>query len=118
MATNKKYFQDHFILLLLSTNIFLAFSTVVIMLARLSDGRTGSVITQYRPTLGIGEYQRGSVTELLSFIVFALLVATVHTVLSQRIYQIHRHLAIVVLGLGILLLLLGIIVSNALLALR
>lgn len=118
MATNKKYFQDHFILLLLSTNLFLAFSSIVIMIARLSDGRGGSVITQYRPTLGIGEYQRGSITELLSFMVFALLVAVTHTVLSHRVYRVNRHLSVVILGLGILLLLLAIIVSNALLALR
>jgi hypothetical protein len=38
--------------------------------------------------------------------------------LSLRAYKIHRQLAIAVLSLGILLLLLTIIISNALLVLR
>ncbi len=118
MATSKKYFHDHLILLLLSTNIFLAFTTIVLVLVRLSSGRGSSYITQYRSPLGINAFQTGSVSELLSFVLFALLIATVHTVLSMRIYKVHRHLAVVVLALGILLLLLAIIISNALLALR
>lgn len=118
MASNKKYFQDHFILLLLSTNVFLALSTIIIMLARFSDGRGGSFFTQYRESLGIGEYQRGSISELLAFMIFAAIVATVHTVLSHRTYKVSRHLSITILALGIVLLLMAIIISNALLALR
>ena len=118
MATNKKYFQDHLILLLLSINAFAAFITIVLVVARLSQGRGSSYITQYRSPLGIDAFQTGGVTELLSFILFAILVATVHAVLSYKVYHVHRHLAIVILALGILLLLLAIIISNALLALR
>lgn len=118
MAMPKKYFQDHLILLLLSINAFLAFSTIVLVLARLSSGHGSSYIVQYRSSLGINAFQTGGVSDLLSFIVFALLVLGIHTVLSMRTYEVNRHVSIVILALGILLLLLTIIISNALLALR
>lgn len=118
MATSKKYFHDHFVLLLLSVNAFLAVAASILVLLRLSSSHGNSYIVQYRPSLGINAYQTGSVLELLSFVVFALLVLTVHTMISLRAYQIHRQLAIAVLSLGILLLILTIIVSNALLVLR
>ena len=118
MAKPKKYFQDHFILLLLSINAFLAFSTIALILVRLSAGHGDSYIVQYRSSLGINAFQTGSVIDILSFIAFAILVLVIHTVLSLRIYQISRHLAIVTLSLGVLLLLLTIIISNALLILH
>jgi hypothetical protein len=118
MATPKKYFQDHLILLLLSTNAFLALSGIALVLARLSAGHGDSYIVQYRSSLGINAFQSGGVSDLLSFVLFMLLVVGVHTMLSIRVYAIHRHLAVVILSLGILLALLAIIISNALLALR
>lgn len=118
MATPKKYFQDHLILLLLSINVFLVFVTVASVLVRLSAGHGSSYIVQYRSSLGINAYQSGSVFDILSFILFAFLVLAVHTVLSLRTYPIHRYLAIAILSVGILLLLLTIIISNALLALH
>jgi hypothetical protein len=118
MATPKKYFHDHVVLLLLSINAFLAFSSVILVLARLSQSQGSSYIVQYRSSLGINAFKTGGVSDLLSFILFALLVLGLHTVLSMRTYPVNRHVAIVILALGILLLLLTIIISNALLALR
>jgi hypothetical protein len=46
------------------------------------------------------------------------LVLVIHTFLSMKAYHVHRQLAITVLSLGVLLLTLTIIVSNALLVLR
>lgn len=118
MAVPKKYFHDHLVLLLLSINAFLAFAASLFVLLRLSTGHGNGYIVQYRPSLGINAFKTGSVTELLSFIGFALLVLVVHGVLSMRAYHIHRQLAVTILGLGVLLLVLTIIVSNALLVLR
>ena len=118
MATPKKYFQDHLILLLLSINAFLAFSGIVLILARLSAGHGSSYIVQYRSSLGINAFKNGSVSDLLSFILFVLLVLAVHTVLSLRTYDVNRHMAIAILSIGILLLSLSMIISNALLALH
>jgi len=118
MASNKKYFQDHFVLLLLSVNAFLAVAGSIFILLRLGTSHGSGYIVQYRESLGINAFETGGVVELLSFVAFALLILAIHTMLSLRAYKIHRQLAIAILGLGILLLLLTIIVSNALLVLR
>ena len=118
MATSKKYFHDHLVLLLLSINAFLAVGTAIFVLVRLSTSHGNGYIVQYRPSLGINSYQTGSVAEILGFIVFAALVLTVHTGLSMRAYNIHRQLAIAILSLGLLLLVMTIIIANALLMLR
>ena len=118
MASTKQYFHDHFVLLLLSINAFLALAGSLFILLRLGTSHGNGYIVQYRPSLGINEYQTGGITGLLSFVVFALLVFGIHAVLSHKIYRIHRQLAIAVLSLGILLLLMTIIIGNALLALR
>lgn len=118
MAAPKKYIQDHVVLLLLSANIFLAVSTVIFVLLRLSAGHGSGYIAQYRPSVGVDSFKPGSVVDLLSFIIFAFLVLAIHTILSIRCYAINRHLTIAILGLGILFLLLTIIVSNALLVLH
>lgn len=118
MAKPKKYFQDHFILLLLSVNAFLAFGTIALILVRLSAGHGDSYIVQYRSSLGINAFQTGSVIDILSFIAFALLVLAIHTLVSLRVYQLSRYLAVVTLSLGALLLVLTMIISNALLVLH
>jgi hypothetical protein len=58
------------------------------------------------------------VLDLISFSVFAALILAINIGLSYRTYMIHRQLAVAVLSLGILLLILTIIISNALLVLR
>ncbi|HET9174080.1 MAG TPA: hypothetical protein VFN56_02235 [Candidatus Saccharimonadales bacterium] len=121
MAVPKKYFHDHLVLLLLSMDTFLAFLSAIFVLLRLSSGHGNGFIVQCRDCsnpLAINKFTTGSVTELLSFIGFAFLVLAVHTILSMRAYHIHRQLAIAILSLGVLLLVLTIVVSNALLVLR
>lgn len=118
MATPKKYFHDHLILLLLSINAFLALAGSIFILLNLSTGRGSIFYIQYRPILGPSAYKTGSVVDLLAFVAFMLLILGAHTVLSLRAYRIHRQLAIVILSLGILLLILATIISNSLLVLR
>jgi hypothetical protein len=119
MSTTKKYFQDHFVLLLVSINGFLALSAIIFILIHLlSTSHSNGYIVQYRPSLGVNSYQTGGILQLFSFTVFALLVVVTNIALSYRVYKIQRQLAIGILGLGILLLVLTIIISNALLLLR
>jgi hypothetical protein len=118
MAISKKYFRDHFVLLLLSTNTFLALLTTILVVLRLTSEHGSSYIVQYRSNIGINAFKTGSVVELLSFIVFSFVVLIMHSLLSYRIYPISRQLSVTILSLGILLLVLTIIVSNALLVLR
>lgn len=121
MTIPQKYLHDRLILLLLSTNIFLSLAASVFILLQLSARHTADYIVQCRDCSNlayVGRFTHGSIIELLSFIVFALLVAAIHIVLSVRTYQIHRQLAVTTLASGVLLLVITIIVSNALLVLR
>jgi len=117
MTIPKQYLHDRLILLLGSINAFLTFLLIVLTLVRV-DTSHSSYIVQYRANVAIDAFKSGSSSELYGFIAFGLLVFVLHTVISLRTYLIHRHLAVIVLGLGTLLLLLTIIVSNALLVLR
>lgn len=116
MANPSKYLHDRLVLLLLSANAFLAVLTTLSVLFRLHGSGEGFIV-QYRANLGIGAFQNGSVDQIISFIFFALLVFAVHAVLSWRTYPIRRELSVLILGLGTLLLVVGAIVSDALLAL-
>ena len=119
MAIPKKFFHDHLVLLLLSINAFLALFGSILVLLRLSSSHgSNGYIVQYRSNLGVNTFTNGSVTELLSFIGFMLLVLGIHSLLGIRVYKIHRQVTIAVLSLGSLLLLLAIIISNALILMR
>jgi len=121
MTISKKYFHDHLVLLLLSINVFLTLLASVLILVRISTGHGSGFFVQCRDCsnpAAIGRFTTGTVVDLLAFIVFVFVVLAVHTVLSMRAYDIHKQLSVAILGLGILLLVLAIIVSNALLVLR
>jgi hypothetical protein len=117
MLLPKKYLRDRVILLLLSFNAFLAVLTIILILFRIGAAE-GSFISQYRATSGVNVFKPGSILDILSFGVFAGVVFVINFVLSARTYRIHRQLAVVILAVGALLLIFGIIVSNALLVLR
>ncbi|MBC7581809.1 hypothetical protein H7097_02980 [Aeromicrobium sp.] len=118
MTTSAKYFRDRVVMLLFSTIIFLGLALSLFVLLKLSSNHGNGFIVQYRSNLGLDAFKTGNVAGLLSFVGFAVLIPIVHILLSLRTYAIHRQLAIVILALGVLLLALAIIISNALLVLR
>lgn len=118
VMTAKHYFQDRFVLFLLSINLFLTFLACLLILFKIGGVGDNGFFVQYRANLGISAFKTGGIVNILSFIAFAILVLVVHTVLSWKTYVIKRQLALAILALGMPLLLLCIIVSNALLALR
>lgn len=118
MTSAKSYFQDRLVLLFLSVNAFLALLAILLILFRVGSGGGSIFIAQYRSNLGASAFKPGRATDLLAFIGFALVVLATHVALSWQSYHIRRQLSLAILALGIVLLLLCIIVSNALLALR
>lgn len=121
MATNKKYFHDHLVLLLLSITAFLTIAVSIFIVVKLGTGHSNAYIVQCRDCSNpsaINRFTSGGVGSLLSFIAFAIVILISSTAISMRAYKIHRQLALTVLGLGVLLLILTVIVSNALLMLR
>jgi len=118
MTIPKKYLHDHLVLLLLSANAFLTVLDSLFLLVRLSSTHRNGYIVQCRDCANVNavnKFSTGSIVDLLGFLVFAWLVMAVHTLLSLRVYRIHRQLAIAMLSLGTLLLTLTFIVSYALL---
>jgi len=117
MLSANKYFHDRIVLLFLSANSFLALLTILSVLFRLQGGGDNYIV-QYRANLGISAFQQGSVDQILSFIAFAVVTFAIHAVLSWRTYGVRRELSLLILGSGTLLLLISVIISDALLALR
>jgi hypothetical protein len=117
MTIPKQYFQDRFVLLVLSLNVFLTFLTFLFLIFRIGSGHS-TYIVQYRQNLGADAFTAGSLWQLLSFGVFAVVTLVLNSLLSVRMYPIHRQLSVVVLGMATILLIFGLVVSNALLILR
>ncbi|MCA9344240.1 hypothetical protein KC946_00220 [Candidatus Saccharibacteria bacterium] len=118
MHIPKNYLSDRTILLFLTVNSFLTILGSVLIFWRLSSGQGSNYIVTYRANLGISAYNGGQVLDILAFIAFLALVLAMNTLISMKVYSHHRYYAVVVLGLGSILALLAIIVSNALLILR
>jgi hypothetical protein len=119
MATQKHFLQDRTALLLVSGTAFLTLASIVLILLKLSAGQgTSNFIVSYRASLGIDRYATGTITDIISFMVAAVLIFGVGVTLSYRAYRVKRELSLVVLALTVPLLLFLIVVSNALLVLR
>lgn len=113
----KNYFHDRIILLLLSSSLFVTVLTSLLTLLRLDSSR-GSYIVQYRGNLGLSAYKAGGSSTFFAFVIFALMIFALQVLLSMRAYKISRQYAVVISALCLLLLVLTLIVSNSLLALR
>ncbi|HET8701059.1 MAG TPA: hypothetical protein VFL97_05270 [Nitrococcus sp.] len=120
MATSRKYFRDHLVLLLLSIDAFLTLLATSLILLRLSSSHSNGYIVQCRDCsdLTIRKFTSGSLSELLALILFAFIVLLIHGFLSMRTYHIHRQLSVTILGLATVLLALTVLVGNFLLGLR
>jgi hypothetical protein len=117
MATEKKYFHDKLILLILSANAFLAILGTIMLLLRLGNSSPTFRIIQYRSDLGLSAFKNGTATSLYAFIVFIWVILLINAYLSYKTYSIKRDYSIIVLSMGLVLIVLSMIVSNALIVL-
>lgn len=115
MHIPKNYFHDRVVLLLITINIFLTLLSGVLVILNLDFNRPDGYVVEYRANLGLSAYKAGSSLTLLSFIGFALAVTVLHTMLSIKMYSHRRSFSIAMLGLGLMLLIVTLFVSNALL---
>lgn len=114
MHIPKNYFQDRLVLLLISTNAFLAVFTSLLILFRVRGGNTEGLVGQYHANLGLSAFEPGSTGTYLSFVFFVFMVLVLHTLLSMRMYHRRKEYSIAILWMGLFLLLFALIVSNAL----
>jgi len=115
MATPKRYTHDRTILLLLSVNLFLSLLIAVLVILALTGSSDRVLTIEHRPALGLDANRVGSGLEMVSLVLFPLLVMTINTVLSAKAYPVRRNVGVVVLGMGTLLICLSGIVSYFLL---
>ena len=114
----KKYTHDKFVLMLVSANAFLAVLSSLIIMLRLGGGANGNYFVQYRSNIRVGAYATGGVLDVISFIVFAIVVVSIVIMLSIKAYTMRRELSYIILAFGIVLLIINMIVSNGLLRLH
>ncbi len=114
MSQTKDFFYDRFVLFLLTLNSFLTIITVLSVLLRL--GSSSSVyVNAYRSNLGLGGIETGGALEVISFVLFAVIIFVFQIILSMKFYKIRKASAWTVMLLTTLLLILNIIVANSLL---
>lgn len=119
MTDKKSFFHDRTALLLASGNIFLTCILIVFVWLKLVAGGTdSSYFISYRPSLGIGARQVGSASDILSFLIFGVLVLGISMVLAQRSYAIKRELSVAILALTLPVLTFLLVVVYLLLALH
>lgn len=118
MATSKKFFHDHWVLLLLSINAFLSLAASVYMLTSILNDRTTTYLVQCRDCSSgaFDEVVLGGPAGLLSLIVLAVIVMVVNTVLAKRTYRLRRSFSLTILWLGTLLLVLNFLVIYSLIS--
>lgn len=115
MATPKKYTHDRTVLLLLSVNVFMASLIAVLVILALTGSADKVLTIEHRPRLGLDANRVGSNLDMASLVIFPLLIAAMHTVLSVRVYPLRRNLSVIVLAMATLLIILSGIVSYYLL---
>ncbi len=117
MALSKDYFHDRSVLLLLTVNSFLAALGTLLVLLKFNPGRNEGYIVQFRANQGIDTFKHGRASDLLAFIAYLIVILVINTIISMRVYHIHRQFAVTILSMSVLLMILAIIVSNSLLVL-
>ena len=115
--SSKKYFHDRFVLLMLTVNVFLTLVCVAAILLRLGD-TSNSYIESYRANLGLNAYAVGGAEQIISFAVFAVAVLVGQFYISLKLYHVRKEISWIMMVLGMLLLVLAVVISNALLQLR
>jgi hypothetical protein len=113
----KKYFQDRPILFL---NLVVILGTLINIISTVLriDTSQNIVILRYQVALGLAGFERGSMLQLYSFALAALLMAVVAILISARLYKQRRSLSILILSLTIIALLFNLVVSDAILKLQ
>ena len=109
----KNYFRDRHVLALVGANLALFVLTVLNVLLNVNPDENPTSIVAYRDTTKIGQIS-GSTTELYQFALFATIVTVASIVLSMKLYNHRKHLAVGILALCILLLVMTLIIFNAL----
>ncbi len=112
MKISKHYFRNKTVLVLLATNGALFVLAVANVLLNVDTKLNSISIVSYRSSRAI--QVSGPTSDLYQFAIFAVIVTVGSILLSMKLYNHRKHIAVSLLGLNIVLLVLCLVVFNAL----
>lgn len=119
MTTPTKYFHDRSILLLLTINSILVITGLLFVLLHLDASKGTAYFIQCRLCdTAAHEFKTGSAFDMIGFIFFLLITFGFSVLVSHRIYNQRRHIALVSLVLSAVLAVFAVLVSYSLFTLR
>ena len=118
MELPKKYLHDRLVLLLITLIAVFLVIGVSIVLLRFDVSQNPTTTIAYRPSISGSSYVSGKPIDIYSLAVFMAITALGSVVLSSRIYNVRRALALFLLAGAVFLLILSAIVANSLISLQ
>lgn len=112
MKIAKNYYHDKSVLLLLAVNAGLLVLVLATVLLNVDTEASTTSIVSYRASRSI--QVSGPTGDLYDFALFGVIATTVATLLSIKLYNLRRHLAVTMLSLNVIVLALSLVVFNAL----
>ena len=118
MELPKKFLHDRLVLLFLLLLSVLLVVGVSLVLLRFDVSKNPTTIVAYRPNISGASYQSGKPIDIYSLAVFMAITAVGAVILSARVYNLKRYLAVFILASSVFLLVLSTIVANSLISLQ
>jgi len=116
--TPKKYLHDRLVLLLITVTATLVVIGVAAVLLRFDVSKNPTTIVAYRPNISGAAYQSGKPIDIYSIAVFMVITAFAAIILSAKIYEIRRPIAMFILASNLLLLILAIRVAWSIISIQ
>jgi len=118
MDAKRRFSHDYLILIINGLNIILTIFLLILIIISIGSQNSNTYFVQYRPSLGLNSFRTGSVLDIFSFFVFALIFLSINLFLTYRTYKINRNFSVLISLIGSLLLILAIFEANSLLRLH
>ncbi len=118
MELPKKFLHDRLVLLFIMLLSVLLVVGVSLVLLRFDISKNPTTIVAYRPNISGASYQSGKPIDIYSLAVFMAITAVGAVVLSARVYNLKRYLAVFILAGSVFLMVLSTIVANSLISLQ
>lgn len=112
MHIPKQYFHNKTVLALIALNAALTVIALVNVMIGVSNDTSPSRTIIFRSSQSF--QAAGAPSYLYNFAIFALIITTISTILSIKLYSHRKHLAVSVLGLNTVSLAMTLVVFNAL----
>src|SRR3954470_16748492 len=107
MEIPKKFLHDRLVLLLITVIAVLVVVGVSIVLLRFDVSRNPTTIVAYRPNITGTQYISGKPIDIYSLAVFMIITSAAAVIISSRVYNAKRYVALFLLSSTIFLLILS-----------